>query len=76
MPGPIISAVASLIIPGLGQLLNKKYKRGGFLMGLWILVQAIVSVVALFLFAIIQLVFAVAAAIDAYRVAKEAKTWM
>lgn len=70
MPGPILSAIASLILPGLGQILNKRYKRGTGLIGLWLITLAIVSVAAIFLTLIIHLIFMLATAIDAYRIVK------
>lgn len=74
MPGPIISAIASLIVPGLGQLLNKKYKRGIGLFVLWVISTAIVSVVAIFLLMFIHLIFIIATAFDAYRIVKRSNS--
>lgn len=70
MPGPILSAIASLIIPGLGQVLNKKFKRGIGLIALWVISIAVVSAVAIFFFLIIHLIFMIATAFDAYRIVK------
>lgn len=74
MPGPLVSGIASFIVPGLGQILNGKYVRGGLLFGLWIVVSAFVTFIALGLFAIVHLVFIIASAIDAYRIAKSGLT--
>jgi TM2 domain-containing membrane protein YozV len=74
MPGPLLSGIASFIVPGLGQLLNGKYVRAGLLFGLWLVVTASVGVIALGLFAIVHLVFIIASAIDAYRIAKSGLT--
>ncbi len=70
MPGPIVSAIASLIIPGLGQLLNKKFLRGGGLIALWLVSSAVVSVIALTAYIFVHLLFMLVTAIDAFRVAK------
>lgn len=66
----ILSAVASFIIPGLGQLLNRKYKRGIVLILLWLVTGTIVSVIAISLFALIHLVFMISTGIDAYRIVR------
>lgn len=76
MPGPIVSGVASLIIPGLGQLLNGKYLRGGVLMVVWLVVSAFVMIAALFLVVFVHLIFIVATAVDAYRIAKSTASGM
>lgn len=70
MPGPIVSGVASLLIPGLGQLLNRKFVRGGLLLGAWLLTSLIVTVVALPLVILLHLVFILSSGIDAYRIGK------
>lgn len=70
MPGPIISGIASLIVPGLGQLLNRKFIRGGILIGLWLVSGVVVGFIILPLFMLIHLIFMLATAIDAYRIAK------
>lgn len=70
MPGPILSAIASLIIPGLGQVLNKKFIRGIGLIVLWLISIAVVGAVAIFFFLVIHLIFMIATAFDAYRVVK------
>lgn len=74
MPGPVVSGVASLVIPGLGQLLNGKFLRGGVLTGGWILVSAITMTAAVGVFFLVHLVFIVASGIDAYRIAKASVT--
>lgn len=74
MPGPVVSGVASFIVPGLGQLLNGKYVRGGLFLVLWLIVSAVVMVAALGLVLIVHLVFVIASAIDAYRIAKTGLT--
>jgi TM2 domain-containing membrane protein YozV len=70
----IVSAVASLILPGLGQLLNRRYKRGLALLGLDLLLATVVGVIALPFFVLVHLVFMIASAIDAYRIVKSAET--
>lgn len=70
MPGPLVSGVASLLVPGLGQILNGKYLRGGVLMGAWFLTSVVVMVAAIFLVVIVHIVFVATAAVDAYRIAK------
>lgn len=74
MPGPILSAIASLILPGLGQILNKKFKRGIGLIGLWLITLVIVSIAAIFLVIFIHLIFMVATAFDAYRIVKRSSS--
>lgn len=74
MASPLISGIASFIIPGLGQILNGKYLRGGALFGLWIVVTASVGFVSIGFFGIAHLVFIIASAIDAYRIAKSGLT--
>jgi TM2 domain-containing membrane protein YozV len=74
MPGPIISAIASLVVPGLGQLLNKKYIRGIVLIVLWLLSIAIAGVAAIGLFVVIHLIFMIATAFDIYRIVKSDST--
>lgn len=74
MPGPLVSGIASFIVPGLGQILNGKYLRGGVLFGLWVVVTAFAMVIALGLFTIAHLVFIIGSAIDAYRIAKSGLT--
>lgn len=70
MPGPLISGIASFIIPGLGQLLNRKYVRGGALILLWLIAGVVVGFIILPLFMLFHLIFIIASAIDAYRIAK------
>lgn len=70
MPSPLVSGIASLLVPGLGQLLNRKYLRGGVLLGLWLFVSAVVMIAALGLVVITHAVFIIASAIDAYRIAQ------
>jgi TM2 domain-containing membrane protein YozV len=70
----IVSALASFIVPGLGQLLNRKYKRGIGFMALWLVTTALVSVIALPFFMLVHLVFIIATAIDAYRIVTSAET--
>jgi len=67
---PIISGIASFIVPGLGQLLNRKYKRGGALVVLWLVTGTVVSVLALSLVVLVHFIFMIGTAIDAYRIAK------
>lgn len=70
----IVSAGASFVLPGLGQLLNRKYKRGIGLMALWLATTAVVSVIALPFFILVHLIFMIATAIDAYRIVKSTGT--
>ncbi len=70
MPGAVASAVASLVVPGLGQILNGKYLRGGVLVIGWIVTSAIVMAAAFFLLILTHLLFMVLTAFDAYRIAK------
>lgn len=70
MPGPIVSGVASFLVPGLGQILNGRYLRGGALLISWILVSAVVMAAAFFLVLLVHLVFILSSAVDAYRIAK------
>lgn len=70
MPGPIVSGVASLLVPGLGQLLNGRYRRGGVLLLLWLGVSAVVMIASVFLVFLVHLVFVLSSAVDAYRIAK------
>lgn len=74
MPSPLVSGIASFVVPGLGQLLNRKYGRGGVLFGLWLLVSAGAMIAALGLVLIVHVVFMIASAIDAYRIAKSGLT--
>lgn len=74
MPRPWISGVASLIIPGLGQVLNGKYLRGGTLMIGWIVAAAVTMVASIAFFMLVHLVFILTTAVDAYRVAKSKTT--
>lgn len=72
MPRPLVSGIASLLVPGLGQILNKKYLRGALLLGAWFLTSLVVMVASMFLVVIVHLLFIVSSAVDAYRVAKSA----
>lgn len=74
MPGPLVSGIASLVVPGLGQLLNRKYGRGGVFMALWIFTSAVSMIAAVGFVLIVHLVFIVGSAIDAYRIAKSGLT--
>lgn len=62
--------MASLIIPGLGQVLNGKYLRGGALMVGWIVAAAFTMIASIAFFTLVHLVFIITTAIDAYRIAK------
>lgn len=70
MPGPLISGIASLVLPGSGQLLNRRYIRGGLLMGTWIVASSVMMVLTIGLALLVHLVFMGATAVDAYRLAK------
>lgn len=70
MPGPLISGLASLVVPGLGQLLNGRYLRGGVLMAGWLGAAAVVMIASIALVLIVHLVFILSTAVDAYRIAK------
>lgn len=70
MPGALVSGIASFVIPGLGQLLNRKYVRGGVFLGLWLFVSATAMIAAAPLVVIVHLVFVIASAVDAYRIGK------
>lgn len=76
MPGPIVSGIASLVLPGLGQLLNGRYIRGGGLMIGWLLTSAVVMIASIFLLLVVHLVFIVTTAVDAYRIARSAAPGM
>lgn len=75
MPGPIVAGIASLIVPGLGQLLNKKYKRGlvllvgvGFVV--FVAMPILMAVGGIFPAMLALLIYFATAAIDSYKVAK------
>ena len=68
MPGPIVSAIASLIFPGLGQILNKRYVRGVVIA----VANTVMAVIILPLAMLAHLLWMLLAAIDAYRIAKSA----
>lgn len=70
MPSPLLSGIASLILPGLGQLLNGKYVRGGGLMLGWLVFSTIVMIASIGLVFIVHIIFIVLTGIDAYRIAK------
>lgn len=70
MPGPWISGIASLVIPGLGQLLNGKYLRGGILLIGWLVASAVTMIASIAFFMLVHLVFVLSTAVDAYRIAK------
>lgn len=64
---PIIGAVLSFLVPGLGQIIANKYKTGVIFLVIWILL----GVIATFIFQhwivrIIDLLFCIFAAYDAY----------
>lgn len=70
MPRPVVSGVASLILPGLGQLLNGNYLRGGLLLAAWLVTSAIVMIASIAFVVIVHLVFVLSTGVDAYRIAK------
>jgi len=72
MPGPIVSAIASLIFPDLGQILNKRYVRGVVIAVAVVVANTVMAVIILPLAMLAHLLWMLLAAIDAYRIAKSA----
>jgi TM2 domain-containing membrane protein YozV len=72
MPGPIVSGVASLIVPGLGQVLNGKYLRGIVVFIAAIVLISATAVIVLPLAILMTLIVLIASAADAYKIAKGA----
>jgi hypothetical protein len=71
----VISILASLIIPGLGQIIMKQYKRGVALIALWFVLMSVVSIIAITFLIIIHMIFVIATIVDVYRLAKELSTF-
>ncbi|MCK9152006.1 hypothetical protein [Methanobacterium alcaliphilum] len=70
MVNPILAAIASLIIPGLGQLLAGDAKKGVIFFVIAVILGSLNVFVSPFI-GIISLVFAIYAAYDAYQMASE-----
>jgi len=69
MVNPIIAAILSLIIPGLGQIVAGETKKGIIFVIIAIILWALASTVTSFI-GIISFLFAIYAAYDAYQLAK------
>lgn len=64
---PIISAILSLVIPGLGQVYNGTWKKG--------VVIFVVACIAYYLFTLLGVVVSLFAIYDAYMEAKGKPVW-
>lgn len=69
MANPILAAILSFIIPGLGQIYAGDMKKGLIFLVVWIILF-IVAFLTAFLTSIISLIFAIYAAYDAYKLAQ------
>ena len=69
MVNPIIAAILSFIIPGLGQIIAGETKKGIIFVVVAIILGLLVTSISSFI-GIISLIFAIYAAYDAYQLAK------
>jgi len=67
MANPILAAILSFFIPGLGQMYAGDMKRGLIFLVVWIVLM-IVAFFTAFLTSIITLIFDIYAAYDAYKI--------
>lgn len=69
MANPILAAILSFLIPGLGQIYAGDMQKGLIFIVIWV-VLLIVGFFTAFLTTIINLIFSIYAAYDAYKLAQ------